>query len=63
MTKSSPFENFKTSSEITRLAVMLYFRFPLSLWHVKDLLHEPGIEVSHETLRFWQLCYGRQMSL
>ena len=28
-------------------------RFPLSLRHVEDLLHERGIEVNHETIRFW----------
>ena len=45
--------NLKTSPEIIRLAVMLYVRFPLSLRNVEDLLHERGIEVSHETVRFW----------
>ena len=53
MTKRSPFKYFKTSPEIIRLAVMLYVRFPLSLRNVEDLLHERGIEVSHETVRFW----------
>jgi transposase-like protein len=38
---------------VIRLAVMLYVRFPLSLRNVEDLLHERGIEVSHETVRFW----------
>jgi len=28
---------------------MLYVRFPLSLRNVEDLLHERGIEISHET--------------
>jgi putative transposase len=28
---------------------MLYIRFPLSLRNVEDLLHERGIEISHET--------------
>ena len=49
----SPFRYFKTSPEIIRLAVMMYVRFPLSLRNVEDLLHERGIEVSHETIRFW----------
>jgi putative transposase len=30
---------------------MMYVRFPLSLRNVEDLLHERGIEVSHETVR------------
>jgi transposase-like protein len=35
------------------LTVMLYIRFPLSLRNVEDLLHERGIEISYETVRFW----------
>ena len=53
MTKHSPFRYFKTSPEVIRLAVMMYVRFPLSLRNVEDLLHERGIEISHETVRFW----------
>ncbi len=58
MTKPSPFRYFKTSPEIIRLAVMLYVRFPLSLRNVEDLLHERGIDVSHETIRFWWNRFG-----
>ncbi|WP_416915419.1 MAG: IS6 family transposase [Roseicyclus sp.] len=58
MTKRSPFKYFKTSPEIIRLAVMLYVRFPLSLRNVEDLLHERGIDVSHETVRFWWRRFG-----
>ena len=58
MTKRSPFKYFKTSPEIIRLAVMLYVRFPLSLRNVEDLLHERGIDVSHETVRFWWSRFG-----
>ena len=53
MTKRFPFPYFMTSPEIIRLAVMLYIRFPLSLCNVEDLLHERGIEISHETVRYW----------
>ena len=56
--KRSPFRYFKTSPEIIRLAVMMYIRFPLSLRNVEDLLHERGIEVSHETVRFWWNRFG-----
>ncbi len=49
---------FKTSPEIIRLAVMLYIRFPLSLRNVEDLLHERGIDVSHETVRYWWNRFG-----
>jgi len=58
MTKRCPFRYFKTSPEIVRLAVMLYVRFPLSLRNVEDLLHERGIEISHETVRFWWNQFG-----
>jgi transposase-like protein len=50
MTKPDPFCYFKTSREVIRLAVMLYVHFPLSLRNVEALLHERGIEVSHETV-------------
>ena len=36
----------------------MYIRFPLSLRNVEDLLHERGIEVSHETVRFWWNRFG-----
>ena len=55
MTKPASFMYFKTSLEIIRLAVMLYVRFPLSLRNVEDLLHERGIDVSHEAVRYWWL--------
>ena len=58
MTKPNPFRYFKTSPEIIRLAVMLYVRFPLSLRNVEDMLHERGIEISHETVRFWWNRFG-----
>ena len=58
MTKRDPFKYFKTSPEIIRLAVMLYVRFPLSLRNVEDLLHERGVEISHETVRFWWHRFG-----
>ena len=37
---------------------MLYVRFPLSLRNVEDLLYERGIDVSHETIRFWRNRFG-----
>ena len=52
MNKTDPFRYFKTSREIIRLAVMLYVRFPLSLRNVEDSLHERGIDVSHEAVRY-----------
>jgi len=54
----NPFKYSKTSSEIIRLAVMMYIRFPLSLRNVEDLLHERGIDITHETVRFWWNRFG-----
>jgi len=56
MTKPNPFRYFRTCREVIRLAVMMYVRFPLSLRNVEDLLHERGIDVSHESVRF---CWNR----
>jgi putative transposase len=58
MTKRSRFRYSKTSHEVIRLAVMMYVRFPLSLRNVEDLLHERGVDVSHETIRFWWNRFG-----
>ena len=58
MKNRSPFRYFKTSPEVIRLAVMMYIRFPLSLRNVKDLLHERGIDICHETVRFWWNRFG-----
>jgi putative transposase len=58
MTQRSAFRYFRTSPEEIRLTVILYVRFPLSLRNVEDLLHERGIQVSHETVRFWWQRFG-----
>ena len=59
MTKpTNPFRYFNSSPEIIRLAVMMYVKFPLSLRNVEDLLHERGIDVCHETVRFWWNRFG-----
>jgi len=58
MAKQNPFKYSKTSPEVIRLAVMMYVRFPLSLRNVEDLLHERGIDISYETVRFWWNRFG-----
>ena len=58
MSKRDPFKYFKTSSEIIKLAVMYYIRYPLSLRQVEDILHERGIDVCHETIRYWWTKFG-----
>ena len=32
---------------------MMYVRFPLSLRNVEDLLHERGVDICYETVRYW----------
>ncbi len=44
--------------EIIQHAVWLYFRFPLSLRNVEDLLAERGIDVSYGTFRRWSVTFG-----
>src|SRR4051794_23178239 len=46
-------------AEIISHAVWLYFRFPLSLRMVEEMLAARGIVVSHETVRQWTLKFGQ----
>jgi transposase-like protein len=46
------------SPEIIRLVVMMYIKYPLSRRIVEDLLAERGIEICHETVRFWWNRFG-----
>src|SRR5258708_1986820 len=55
---ASPFRYFNSSPEVIRLVVLMYVRFPLSLRNVEDLLFERGIDVCHETVRFWWNRFG-----
>jgi putative transposase len=54
----NPFRCFKSSPEVIRLTVMMYVRYPLSLRQVEDLLFERGIDICHETVRFWWNRFG-----
>ena len=62
MTAHNPFKYFKTSPEIIRLAVMYYIRYPLSFRQVKDILHERGVDICHETVRFWVERFGSKFA-
>jgi putative transposase len=53
-----PFRFFNSSPEIIRLTVMMYIRYPLSLRQVEGLLFERGIDICHETVRFWWNRFG-----
>src|SRR5665648_130996 len=54
----NPFRYFNSSPEVIRLTVMMYLRYPLSLRQVEDLLFERGIDICHETIRFWWNRFG-----
>ena len=49
----NPFRYFNSSPEVIRLPMMMYIRYPLSLRQVEDILFERGIDICHETIRFW----------
>ena len=52
MTDAKPYRH-RFPMTIIQHAVWLYHHFPLSYRDVQELLHQRGIEVSHETLREW----------
>ena len=41
---------------------MYYVRYPLSFRQVEDILHERGVDVSHETVRFWVERFGLEFA-
>jgi putative transposase len=49
-------------AEVISYAIWLYFRFPLSLRMVEEMLAARGIEVSHETVRQWALKFGQSFA-
>src|SRR5258707_508840 len=49
-------------AEVISYAVWLYFRFPLSLRMVEEMLAARGISVTHETIRQWGLKFGREFA-
>ena len=55
---NNPFRYFNSSPEVIRLAVMMYIRYPLSLRQVEDILFERGIDICHETVRYWWNRFG-----
>ena len=49
-------------AEIISYAVWLYFRFPLGLRMVEEMLAARGISVTHETIRQWGLKFDREFA-
>src|SRR5918993_1400009 len=55
----SPYTGYRFPAEVISHAVWLYFRFPLSLRMVEEMLAARGIDVSHETVRQWGRKFGQ----
>ena len=56
------FAGYRYPAELISYAVWLYFRFPLSLCMVEEILAARGISVTHETIRQWGLKLRRSAS-
>ena len=61
-TAKSLYAGYRFPSEVISHAVWLYFRFPLSLRMVEEMLAARGINVSHETVRQWARKFGQSFA-
>jgi putative transposase len=61
-TAKSPYAGHRFPAEVISHAIWLYFRFPLSLRMVEELLAARGIVVSYETVRQWALKFGQDVA-
>ncbi len=57
-TATASYKRHHFPSEIIAHAVWLYYRFPLSLRMIEEMLLERGISVSYETVRRWGRKFG-----
>lgn len=62
MTDTRLYRRHRFPPDVISCAVWLYFRFPLSLRMVEDLLAERGVIVSHQTVRAWAEKFGRDFA-
>src|SRR3954452_341292 len=58
----SPYAGYRFPPEVISHAVWLYFRFPLSLRMVEEMLAVRGIIVSHESVRQWARKFGQDFA-
>jgi putative transposase len=58
-TRHPRYARHRFPAEVISHAVWLYFRFPLSLRMVEEMLAARGILISHETIRQWALKFGQ----
>jgi putative transposase len=61
-TRHPRYARHRFPAEVISYAVWLYFRFPLSLRMVEEMLAARGIAVSHETVRQWALKFGQSFA-
>jgi putative transposase len=61
-TRHPHYARHRFPAEVISHAVWLYFRFPLSLRMVEEMLAARGILVSHETVRQWALKFGQRFA-
>jgi putative transposase len=53
------YKGFRFPAEIISHCVWLYYRFPLSLREVEEMMLARGITLSHETVRQWWAKFGQ----
>jgi hypothetical protein len=56
------YAGYRFPAELIGYAVWLYFRFPLSLRMVEEMLAARGIAVTYKTIRQWGLKFGREFA-
>jgi putative transposase len=56
--RSVSYKRHRFPPEIIAHSVWLYFRFPLSLRLVEEMLLERGVVLSSETIRRWAMKFG-----
>jgi putative transposase len=57
---SSIYRGYRFPGEIIAHCVWLYFRFSPSFRDIQEMTLEPGVDVSHETIRLWGLTFGAE---
>jgi putative transposase len=62
LTRDPRYARHRFPAEVISYAVWLYFRFPLSLRMVEEMLAARGILVSHETVRQWAMKFGQSFA-
>ena len=60
--RSTSYHRHRFPREVIAQAVWLYYRFPLSLRMVEEMLASRGIEVTYETIRRWADKFGRNFA-